>query len=82
MKLKGNYDITESGIYIVIFEDEKEWEVEFYIWIDKKYNYEETGKQLTWVDVQAKCLSPGFMIVEEVLMEIDVQEHIYNNFSI
>ena len=40
MKLKGNYDITESGIYIVIFEDEKEWEVEFYIWIDKKYNYE------------------------------------------
>ena len=84
MKLKGNYDITESGRYTVIFEDEngEEWEVEFELWIDKEYHYEETGRFLTDVNVQAKCLSPGFSIDEEVEMEISLQEYIYNNFSI
>jgi hypothetical protein len=84
MKLKGNYDITESGRYTVIFEDEngEEWEVEFELWIDKEYHYEETGRFLIDVNVQAKCLSPGFSIDEEVEMEISLQEYIYNNFSI
>ena len=84
MKLKGNYDITESGKYIVIFEDEngEEWEVEFDVWIDKVYNYEETGKFLTDVNVQAKCLSPGFSIDEEVEMEIELEEYVTNNFNL
>ena len=54
MKLKGNYDIDESGRYTVIFEDEngEEWEVEFNVWIDKEYHYEETGKFLTkWIKI-------------------------------
>ena len=84
MKLKGSYSIDESGRYTVIFENEngEEWEVEFEIWVDKEYHYEETGKQLIGVNVQAKCLSPGFSIDEEVEMEMALQEYIYNNFSI
>ena len=84
MKLKGNYDITESGKYIVIFEDEtgEEWEVEFEIWIDKEYIYEETGRFLTDVTVMAKCMSPGFSIDEEVKMEIELQEYITSSFNL
>ena len=88
MKLKGNYDIDEAGRYTVIFEDKngEEWEVEveveFEIWIDKEYHYEETGRFLTDVNVQAKCLSPGFSIDEEVYMEIELEEYIYNGFNI
>ena len=84
MKLKGNYDITESGRYTVIFKDEsgEEWEVEFELWIDKEYHYEETGKQLIGVNVQAKCMSPGFSIDEEVEMEISLQEYITNSFNL
>mgnify|MGYP000963953965 FL=1 len=84
MKLKGNYDITESGRYTVIFEDEngEEWEVEFELWIDKEYHYEETGRFLIDVNVQAKCLSPGFSIDEEVEMEISLQEYITDSFNL
>ena len=84
MKLKGDYDIDESGRYTVIFEDEngEEWEVEFKLWVDKEYHYEETGSFLTDVNVQIKCMSPGFSINEEVDMEIALEEHIKNNFSI
>lgn len=84
MKLKGNYNITESGKYIVIFEDEssEEWEVEFDIWVDKEYHYEETGRFLTDVTVQAKCFSHGFSISEQVAMERALKEHIENNFNL
>jgi hypothetical protein len=84
MKLKGCYDIDESGRYTVIFENEngEEWEVEFELWIDKEYHYEETGRFLTDVNVQAKCLSPGFSIDEEVEMEMELEEYIYNGFNI
>ena len=84
MKLKGNYDITESGEYIVIFEDEtgEEWEVEFNLWVDKEYDYEETGSFLTDVNVQAKCKSPGFLISEEVGMEMEIEEYITSNFNL
>ena len=84
MKLKGNYSIDESGRYTVIFEDEsgEEWEVEFEIWVDKEYHYEETGKFLTDVNVQAKCMSPGFSIEEEVSMEMDLEEYITNSFNL
>ena len=83
MKLKGDYSIDESGRYTVIFEDEngEEWEVEFEIWVDKEYHYEETGKFLTDVNVQAKCMSPGFSIDEEVEMEIEFEEYITDSFS-
>lgn len=82
MKLKGNYDITESGRYIVIFEDEEgeEWEVEFAIWIGKEYIYEETGRCLVDVNVTAKCMSPVFSIHKGVDMEVALEEHIENNF--
>ena len=84
MKLKGNYDIDEAGRYTVIFEDEngEEWEVEFEIWIDKEYHYEETGRFLTDVNVHAKCLSPGFSIDEEVYMEMAVEEYVANSFNL
>lgn len=84
MKLKGNYDIDESGRYTVIFEDEngEEWEVEFELRIDKEYHYEETGRFLTDVFVQSKCLSTGFSFREELDMEIALEEHIKNNFSL
>ncbi len=84
MKLKGNYDITESGKYIVIFEDEsgEEWEVEFVIWIGKQYNYEETGKQLIDVDMWINCLSPGFSISEQVAMEVELKEYITDSFNL
>lgn len=84
MKLKGNYNITESGKYIVIFEDEngEEREVEFWIWVDKEYHYEETGKQLIGVNVQAKCMDHGFTVEEEVSMEMALEKHIENNFSL
>lgn len=84
MKLKGDYDIDESGRYTVIFEDEngEEWEVEFEIWIDKEYTYEETGRQLVDVNVWLNCLSPGFSVNEQVDMEIELEEHIKNNFSL
>lgn len=84
MKLKGNYDIDESGRYIVIFEDEngEEWEVEFEIWINKKYTYEETGKFLTDVTVRAKCMSPGFWISEWWDMEMELEEYITNSFNL
>lgn len=83
MKLKGNYDIDESGRYTVIFEDEngEEWEVEFKIWINKEYHYEETGKFLTDVNVTAKCMDPGFT-VEEVAMEIELEEYIIDSFNL
>lgn len=84
MKLKGNYDITESGRYTVIFEDEEgeEWEVEFELWVDKEYHYEETGRCLIDVSVQSRCLSPGYSIEEEVSMEVALEEHIKNNFNL
>lgn len=84
MKLKGNYDIDDAGRYTVIFEDEngEEWEVEFEIWIDKEYNYEETGRFLTDVTVTAKCLSPGFWIRVEIAMEIALEEYIINSFNL
>ena len=84
MKLKGDYNIDESGKYIIIFEDEngEEWEVEFDIWVDKEYHYEETGKFLTDVNVTAKCMSTGFSINEKVDMEIALEEHIKNNFNL
>ncbi len=84
MKLKGDYDIDESGRYTVIFEDEngEEWEVEFEIWIDKEYTYEETGRQLVDVNVWLICLSPGFSVSERVDMEIELEEHIKNNFCL
>lgn len=84
MKLKGNYDIDESGRYTVIFEDGdgEEWEVEFELWIDKEYHHEETGKFLTDVNVKAKCLSPGFSIDEEVEMEMELQEYIIDSFNL
>lgn len=84
MKLKGNYSIDESGRYTVIFEDEsgEEWEVEFKIWIDKEYRYEETGKFLTDVNVTAKCTNPGFTAEEEASMEMELEEYIYNNFDL
>lgn len=84
MKLKGNYSIDESGRYTVVFEDQngEEWEVEFEIWIDKEYHYEETGKFLTDVNVQAKCLSPGFSFNEQVDMEIALEEYITNGFNL
>ncbi len=84
MKLKGNYDITESGRYTVIFEGQngEEWEVEFEIWVDKEYHYEETGKFLTDVNVQAKCMSPGFSISEQFDMEIKLEEYIIDSFNL
>ncbi len=84
MKLKGNYEITESGKYIVIFEDEngEEWEVEFEIWIDKEYTYEETGRQLVDVNVWLNCLSPGFSVNEQVDMEIKLEEYIIDSFNL
>lgn len=84
MKLKGDYNIKESGKYIIIFEDEagEEWEVEFDLWIDKEYIHEETGKCLIDVNVQAKCLSPVFSIEEEVLMEIELEEYITDYFNL
>ena len=84
MELKGNYDIEDSGKYIVIFEDESggELEVEFEFWIDKEYIYEETGRFLIDVNVQAKCLSPGFTISEQVDMEIAVEEYVTNSFNL
>ena len=84
MKLKGSYDIDESGRHTVIFEDEngEEWEVEFEIWVDKEYHYEETGKFLTDVNVTAKCMDTGFTIEEEVSMEITLEEYITDSFSI
>lgn len=84
MKLKGNYDITESGKYIVIFEDEsgEEWEVEFEAWIDKEYIYEETGRQLIDVSVCLNCLSPGFSVNEQVDMEIELEEYITDSFNL
>lgn len=82
MKLKGDCSIDESGRYTVIFEDKNGEEVEFEIWIDKEYHYEETGRFLTDVNVHAKCLSPGFSIDEEVEMEMELEEYIYNSFNI
>lgn len=84
MKLKGDYDITESGKYIVIFEDEngEEWEVEFEIWINKEYLSEETGRFLVDVFVQSKCLGPGFSISEEADMEYELDEYITNSFNL
>lgn len=84
MKLKGNYDITESGRYTVIFEHEncEEWEVDFEIWVDKEYHYEETGRFLTDVNVQAKFLSTGFSIDEEVDMEVALEEYVINSFNL
>ncbi len=84
MKLKGNYNITESGKYTAIFEDEngEEWEVEFELRIDKEYNYEETGKFLTDVTVMAKCMSPGFRVREELDMEIELEEYITDSFNL
>ena len=84
MKLKGDYSIDESGRYTVIFEDEngEEWEVEFEIWIDKEYHYEETGRFLTDVNVQAKCMSPGLWIRVEVDMEIELEEYVTNSFNL
>ena len=84
MKLKGNYDIDESGRYTVIFEDEngEEWEVEFEIRIYKEYDYEETGWFLINVMVMAECMSPGFLFSEEVAMEIALEEHIKNSFNL
>ena len=81
MKLKGDCSIDESGRYTVIFEDKNGEEVEFEIWIDKEYHYEETGRFLTDVNVHAKCLSPGFSIDEEVYMEIELEEYITDSFS-
>ena len=87
MKLKGNYDIEESGRYTIIFENEngeewEEYEVEFKIWITKEYIKEETGKYLTGVDVTAKCSDPGFTVEEETSMEVELEEYIYNNFNL
>lgn len=84
MKLKGCYDIDEAGHYTVIFEDEsgEEWEVEFEIRIDKEYDYEETGRFLTDVFVQSKCLSTGFSFSEQVDMEFELDEYITNNFNL
>ncbi len=84
MKLKGCYDIDESGRYTVIFEDEngEEWEVEFEIWVDKEYNYEETGRFLIDVFVQSKCLSSGFSISEQVDMEFELDEYVTNIFNL
>ncbi len=84
MKLKGNYDIDEPGRYTVIFEDEngEEWEVEFEIWIDKEYHYEETGRFLTDVNVKAKCMSTGFSFYEQVDMEIELEEYIIDSFNL
>ena len=84
MKLKGNYDIDESGQYTVIFEDEngEEWEVEFDIWINKKYTYEETGRFLTDVFVQSECMSPGFYISEWADMEFELEEYVINSFNL
>ena len=84
MKLKGNYDIDESGRYTVIFEDEsgEEWEVEFKIWIDKRYRYEETGMFLADVNVTARCLSTGFWISDEADMEYELDEYITNSFNL
>lgn len=84
MKLKGNYDIEYSGKYIVIFEDDngEEWEVEFEVWINKEYIYEETWKFLTGVFVQTKCLSHGFTIEEEVQMEMELEEYITDSFNL
>lgn len=84
MKLKGDYSIDESWRYTVIFEDEsgEEWEVEFDIWVDKEYHYEETGKFLTDVNVMAKCMDHGFTVEEEVSMEMDIEEYITDNFNI
>ncbi len=84
MKLKGDYDITESGSYTVIFKDDngEEWEVEFEAWIDKEYTYEETGRQLVDVNVWLNCLSPGFSVNEQADMEIALEDHIKNNFNL
>ena len=84
MKLKGDYSIDESGRHTVIFEDEsnEEWEVEFELWIDKEYHYEETGKFLTDVNVTAKCMDPGFTVEEEVSMEMDLEEYITDSFNL
>lgn len=84
MKLKGNYDIEYSGKYIVIFEDEsgEEWEVEFEIWINKEYHYEETGRFLTDVNVTVKYMDTGFTIEEEVSMKMELEDHIYDNFNL
>lgn len=84
MKLKGNYDITESGKYIVIFEGEsgEEWEVKFEIRIYKEYDYGETGWFLINVMVMAECMSPGFLFSEEVAMEIAVEEYATNSFNL
>ena len=84
MKLKGSYSIDESGSYTVIFEDEngEEWEVEFEIWINKKYTYEETGRFLRYVFVESKCLSPGFSFSEEVAMEMELEEYVTNSFNL
>lgn len=84
MKLKGYYDITESGRYTVIFENEngEEWEVEFKIWITKEYIYDEIWRYLTDIDVTAKCTDPGFTPEEQVSMEVELEEYIYNNFDL
>ena len=84
MKLKGNYDIDESGRYTVVFEDEngEEWEVEFEICIYKKYTYEETGRFLTDVNVTAKCMSTGLSFNEQLAMEIELEEYVTNSFNL
>ena len=84
MKLKGNYSIDESGRYTVVFEDEngEEWEVEFEIWVDKEYHYEETGRFLTDVFVQSKCLSTEFSFREELDMEFELDEYVTNSFNL
>ena len=84
MKLKGSYGIDESGRYTVIFEDEsgEEWEVEFEIWIDKGYHYEETGSFLIDVFVQSKCMSTGFSFNEQVDMEIELEEYVIDSFNL
>lgn len=84
MKLKGNYYIDESGRYTVIFvyESGEECEVEFELWIDKEYDYEETGKFLTDVNVTAKCMSTGFSINEQVDMEMTLEEYIIDSFNL
>lgn len=84
MKLKGNYNIEDSGKEIIIFENEEgeELEVEFELWIDKEYIYEETGRFLVDVDVTAKCKDSGFTIEEEVEMEMAVEEYVTNSFNL
>ena len=56
--------------------------VEFELWVDKEYIYEETGRFLVDVFVQSKCLSPGFSISEEVDMEFELDEYVTNSFNL